>query len=326
MDELDRIECAVSACICTVLLITYNHKPYFRQAIESVLAQKTKYSFKIHVFDDASTDGTSELVREYADRYPDKVKAFIAEENQGAQTNFWSAYQSVDTKYCALLECDDYWCGEEKLELQIDALEQNPECSFCAHNTRIVNVGDTCRRFEDNTLLVTSQEMQGGGIYSLKSFEMLYSGYINHLDSRVIRMCCIDFSELKNKETLLYDNAQFFYLISKGFLFYIDRVMGVYNQTGTGTFSGEKLICRMRTHINNLLQANEDINYAAEKVIYEHLNSFLGYNLWLDDIAQNKREPPKQSSLGWRRWAGIVKFICPPFIIRFLKWVRDCFQ
>ena len=51
-------------CICTVLLISYNHEPYIRLAIESVLSQKTKYKFKVHIFDDASTDGTQQILRE----------------------------------------------------------------------------------------------------------------------------------------------------------------------------------------------------------------------------------------------------------------------
>lgn len=309
-------------CICTVLLITYNHKIYIRKAIESVLAQKTEYQFKIHIFDDASTDGTSDIVQEYAEKYPELITAFISSENQGAQNNFWLAYRSVETKYCALLECDDYWCGEDKLQLQIAALEKHPECSFCAHNTRISNVNDGYRRFEDNTLLVSNPALNHEGVFSLKSFELLYSGYINHVDSRVIRMCCMDFDEVENKETLLYDNAQFFYLLSKGFMYYIDAVMSVYVQTGNGTFSGEDIIHRVRTHIANLLQVNLEVDYVAEKVIYEHLNSFIGYNLWLDDVAKDKRPAPSEDFKTSSKWKSFLKSILPPFITNFLKWCK----
>lgn len=312
----------VKAPICTVLLITYNHVNYFRKAIESVLCQKTKYPYVIHIFDDASTDGTSDIVREYAGKYPDKVKAYISEDNRGAQDNYWDAYHSVDTKYCALLECDDYWCGEDKLELQITALEENPECSFCAHNTRIVNINDGYRRFEDNTLLVNNGALERGGIFSINALEMLYSGYMNHIDSRVIRMCCINFEELESKETLLYDNAQFFYLLSKGFMYYISTVMSVYVQTGSGAFSGEDIVPRVRTHIKNLLQVNAETSYVAEKVIYEHLNSFIGYNLWLDDVAKNKRDAPPSTGKP-SKWKSALKSILPPFITNFLKWCKN---
>ena len=70
-------------CICTVLMIAYNHRPYIRLAIESVISQRTKYKFKVHIFDDASNDGTSDIVREYAKHYPDLIIPFIASENRG---------------------------------------------------------------------------------------------------------------------------------------------------------------------------------------------------------------------------------------------------
>ena len=122
--------------ICTVIIITYNHFPYFEDAIESVLCQKTNYRYEIHIFDDASTDGTSDLVRHYASKYPKLITAHISPKNLGAQGNYWKAYSSVKTKYCIALEADDYWCDDEKLELQIKALETHPECSFCGHNTK----------------------------------------------------------------------------------------------------------------------------------------------------------------------------------------------
>ncbi|HBO59266.1 MAG TPA: glycosyl transferase family 2, partial [Alphaproteobacteria bacterium] len=126
--------------ICTVLLITYNHAPYVAQCIDSVLSQKTKYPFIIKIFDDASTDGSSDIIRAYAVKYPDKIEVHVAQSNQRAQANIWNAYACVDTKYCCLTETDDYWCDDERLELQISALEEHPECSFCGGNTIIKNV------------------------------------------------------------------------------------------------------------------------------------------------------------------------------------------
>ena len=63
--------------ICTVLLISYNHERYIRTAIESVLSQKTKYKYKIHIFDDASTDKSTEIAKEYANKYPGKIYFFF---------------------------------------------------------------------------------------------------------------------------------------------------------------------------------------------------------------------------------------------------------
>ena len=120
--------------LVTVILLTFNHINTFEKAINSVLEQKTNFPFQIVVYDDASTDGTSEIVKKYTD-IPN-VKAVIREENAHGK-NLYLALKDVNTKYYAILETDDYWCDENKLQTQVDILENNPDCSFCAHNTLV---------------------------------------------------------------------------------------------------------------------------------------------------------------------------------------------
>ena len=274
-------------CICTVLLIAYNHKEYIRMAIESVLAQKTEYKFKIHIFDDASTDGTGDIVRKYAGRYPDLIVPFIAEQNRGAQTNFLSAYKSVGTKYCALLECDDYWCDEEKLQLQIDALEQNPDCSFCAHNTLNENINDPYRRKEGGKLFVYNRNVRKTGKYQSEDFNILYgAGWMNHCNSRVIRMSCVDLDALTDKEDFLYDNCQFFYLLYRGGIYFIQRVMSVYNMNMASSFTSLQVQKKISGHFSRLMHIDKSTNGEYERLIYRHLGSFARYWLALDDIEQ----------------------------------------
>jgi glycosyltransferase involved in cell wall biosynthesis len=274
-------------CICTVLLIAYNHKPYIRLAIESALRQRTEYKYKIHIFDDASTDGTSEIVREYAAEYPDKVIPFIAETNGGAQSNIWNAYKSVDTKYCAILECDDYWCDEEKLQLQIDAMEQNPDCSFCAHNTLYININDPWRKKEDGKLLVTNRNVRETGKYSPEDFICLYgAGWLHHGNSRLIRMSCVDLDMLENREDFLYDNCQFFYLFKRGKLYYIQRVMSTYCMNVSSSFTSLGVQNKIKGHFERLMHINQSTNCEFERLIFRHIASFARYWLALDDFAQ----------------------------------------
>ena len=136
--------------ICTVLMVSYNHEDYIKDAIESVLEQKTKYSFKIHIFDDFSQDNTRKIINEYVKKYPKLIIPFFQEKNKGAQGNIWDAYNSVDTKYCILLECDDYWCDKTKLNRQIKIMEKHPECSFCGHNCKIVTLNEEAREYDNN--------------------------------------------------------------------------------------------------------------------------------------------------------------------------------
>lgn len=272
-------------CICTVLLITYNHEPYIRLAIESVISQKTKYKFKVHIFDDASTDGTSDIVREYAERYPDLIIPFIAEQNRGPQENFWAAYKSVDTKYCAMLECDDYWCDEEKLELQIEALEQNSDCSFCAHNSIYQNKDDVYRKKEDKSIFVYNRNVRDTGKYGSADFQPLYgAGWMNHCNSRVIRMSCVDLDNLTDKEDFLYDNAQFFYLLQRGKIYFIQRVMSVYVMNMGSTFTALQVEKKLRGHFDRMLHINQTCGYEYERLIYRHLASFTRYWLGYDEI------------------------------------------
>lgn len=275
-------------CICTVLMISYNHAKYMRKAIESVIYQKTDYRYKIHIFDDASTDGTADIIREYAEKYPKLIVPFIAETNRGAQQNMWEAYNSVDTKYCAFLECDDYWCDEEKLQMQMDALEANPDCSYCAHNTIYENENDTYRKDEDGKIMVYNRNVRDTGKYGPEDFNPLYgAGWVNHSNSRVIRMSCVDLENLEEKEDFLYDNAQFFYLLNRGKVYFIQRVMSVYVMNMSSTFTSLTVQQKIRGHWERMLHINESTDGQFERLIYRHLASFAKYWLDMDDI-ENK--------------------------------------
>lgn len=323
--ELSEKAAIQKKCVCTVLLISYNHVQYIKKAIESVLEQKTRYGYKIYIFDDASSDGTCEIIEDYAKKYPDIISAFISKENKGAQANFWRAVKSVDTPFCAILECDDYWCCDTKLEQQLEALYLNPECSFCAHNTRNLNAGDTYRKFEDSSIMVTLPKLCWDRVVTAHDLEMQYQGYINHINSRVIRMSSVDLESLQEKESFLYDNAQFFYLLAQGPMYYINQVMSVYVQTGKGSFSGERANKKLRIHVNNLMQVNRETNFVVEKIIFEHLSSFMGYWIWLLDVAEGKRtvgeaqnQNPAQITKR-QKVKEIIKYLLPQFVIDFYK-------
>ena len=256
--------------ICTVLLLSYNHCSFISKALDSVLEQKTKYNFKIHIFDDCSNDGTIDIIKIYMKKYPNKIKVFIANKNKGAQKNIWNAYKSVDTKYCALLEGDDFWCDENKLELQIKALEKHPECSFCSHQTKIINIDDKFRPLAHNKLLVKNEKILEKQIISYKNIEKEEKGYINHISSRVIRMSCVNLKSTKYKEAFLYDNCQFYYLLLKGNMYFINKVMNIYVQTGKGRFSSLQPYERINMHIKALSEFNLETNFViAEKIIQE---------------------------------------------------------
>ena len=122
----------------SVLCATFNHEDYLRQTLDSFLAQKTDFPFEVLVNDDASTDGTAEILREYAQRYPDVIRPFYQEENlYSRRMNVYDLvfFPAARGKYIALCEGDDYWNDPEKLQLQVDWLETHPDYSACVHNS-----------------------------------------------------------------------------------------------------------------------------------------------------------------------------------------------
>jgi glycosyltransferase involved in cell wall biosynthesis len=123
----------------SVCCITYNHKQFISQAIEGFLMQKTNFPFEIVIGDDCSTDGASEIIKSYAEKYPDKINVVSGEQNVGAHENMRRVVKHCRGKYIALCEGDDYWTDPYKLQKQVDFLEQNTEYVTCCHYTRVID-------------------------------------------------------------------------------------------------------------------------------------------------------------------------------------------
>ena len=122
----------------SVMCTAFNHKEYVREALEGMVNQQTDFDYEILINDDVSTDGTADIVREYAEKYPTKVRAFFPEKNlysQNIDVYYHTFFPNAQGKYVAFCEGDDYWTDETKLQRQVDFLEEHPEYSACVHNT-----------------------------------------------------------------------------------------------------------------------------------------------------------------------------------------------
>lgn len=123
----------------SVLFITYNHEKYLRQSLDSVLSQKTDFKFEIVVGEDCSTDGTRDILREYRNKFPDKIRLLFRERNFGRPTlNVYETAMECRGKYVATLEGDDYWADEHKLQKAVDFLEAHEEYSGCANPSLLI--------------------------------------------------------------------------------------------------------------------------------------------------------------------------------------------
>ncbi len=126
--------------LVSIRCITYNHEPYIRQCLEGFVMQKANFRFEAIVHDDASTDGTADIIREYAEKYPDIIKPIYETENQYSKHD-GSIRRIMDEhmhgKYIAICEGDDYWTDPLKLQKQVDFLEAHPDYSLCFHNATV---------------------------------------------------------------------------------------------------------------------------------------------------------------------------------------------
>ena len=128
--------------LVTVCVIAYNHERYIAQCLESALRQKTTFPFEVLVRDDASTDGTPAVLKEYAQRYPDKVRLILEPKNTWGDPAYRPVFGRVFApaargRYLASCEGDDYWSDPNKLQTQFDYMESHPACLMCSHATAI---------------------------------------------------------------------------------------------------------------------------------------------------------------------------------------------
>lgn len=111
----------------SIAMMTYYHENYVARAIESVLAQKTQYSYEIVISDDCSKDRTREILLQYAEKYPEIIKLNFNEVNLGISNNNYATRCLCEGRYIATLSGDDYWIDELKLQEQVEYLDTHPE-------------------------------------------------------------------------------------------------------------------------------------------------------------------------------------------------------
>lgn len=125
-----------NSVVVSILCLAYNHEKYIRKTLDGFLNQKTTFAFEVIVHDDASTDNTAAIIRQYEEKYPDIIKGIFQSQNQyskGIHIEKEYMFPMARGKYIAYCEGDDYWCDDEKLEKQVNILEHYPECSICTH-------------------------------------------------------------------------------------------------------------------------------------------------------------------------------------------------
>ena len=149
----ENTECRQQPLTVTIRCLAYNHEPYIRDCLEGFVMQRASFRFEAVVHDDASTDGTAAIIKEYAERYPDIIKPIFETENQYSKHD-GSLRRIMDEhtrgKYVAFCEGDDYWTDPLKLQKQVDFLEAHPEVSLSVCRFNLLNQSDMSMKLFEN--------------------------------------------------------------------------------------------------------------------------------------------------------------------------------
>lgn len=216
--------------LVSINCITYNHEDYIADAIEGFLMQETDFEFEILIHDDASTDRTPDIIREYEKKYSHIVKPIYQKENQysiNKRLPFMNNHNRAKGKYIAICEGDDYWTDPKKLQKQVNYMEEHPECSMTFHAAEwidIINKKNTVYRPYKKNIDVSIKDliMKEGGLFPTASVmykkEILDNPPKFFLDSSV------------------GDHPLALLAATKGRIYYINDVMSVYRKNVKGSW------------------------------------------------------------------------------------------
>lgn len=234
--------------LVSISCTAYNHEQYIREAIDGFLIQKTNFLVEIIIHDDASTDGTAEIIKEYEGNFPQLIFPIYQKENQyskGVKVSPTFNWPRARGKYIALCEGDDYWTDPYKLQRQVDFLEANEEYVLCCHDYSEI------RQSEYFKIKHPKLSKRNVGNSDLKiSLNNMFSPFIIKTLTCVFRRSAIDFDFIKKNNKGFKDIVLFAMLLRNGPGICLNQDMGVYRVSESGVWS---MVDKETQTLNNTL-------------------------------------------------------------------------
>lgn len=223
--------------LVSIRCLVYNHEPYLRQCLDGFVMQKTNFAFEAIVHDDASTDKSADIIREYAAKYPDIIKPIYETENQyskrdGSIRRIMNDAINPTAKYIAICEGDDYWTDPLKLQKQFDFMEANPDYSLCFHPAYV--------KFEnglqERTLYRKWKETDYNGLDIIRQWTIPTASVFFRA-----KFYNKKYLEIANDRRFIYgDIVLFEYMSTKGRIKCINGIMSVYRRNAGGVTEKDK--------------------------------------------------------------------------------------
>lgn len=223
-----------SRIIVSIRCTAFNQAPYIRKCLEGFVMQKTNFPFEAIVHDDASTDGTADIIKEFSNQYPEIIKPILDTENQ------WSKHDESLTrimdeactgKYIATCEGDDFWTDPYKLQKQVNFLEDHPNYTLVHTDFDYVNLDSRVIPTPDIPLYQNLKQRKREG--HIWQYQLVYPSSILYCS------CLYRNGILKNEETFI-DHGLFLCCGRKGKVHYIDEKTSAYRINPEGTMKSKQ--------------------------------------------------------------------------------------
>lgn len=248
-----------SVPLVSVCCITYNHANYIRQAIDGFLMQQTEFPVEIIIHDDASTDGTADIIRQYEERYPGRVRGIYRKENiysTGRKEEILRApFSSALGKYIAMCEGDDYWTHPLKLQKQVAWLEAHPECSLCSHRYQIEKNG----ALEPDP----NEDVFWGRSHVFVTFENYLSPYILKTLAVVFRKDALGeyMARMRGSDTVIWGC-----LLKHGCGVVLNEVMGVYRTGHVSAYASRDRFERAKADLDQVRIMTDEYHFLGPSI------------------------------------------------------------
>ncbi|MGX9985362.1 glycosyltransferase family 2 protein [Soonwooa purpurea] len=282
--------------VVSICSITFNHAPYIRECLDGFLMQQCDFEFEVLIHDDASTDGTQEIIKEYQEKYPDIIKSILQTENQWSQgiRNIQSRYNfsRAKGKYIAMCEGDDYWTDPLKLQKQVDFLEKNGDFVLTFHKAKIKDINSG--KYKEDYLTKVPERYDSPEVFAMKG------NYI-HTPSILFRNIIVNLN-MKYNCSQIGDFFLLLHLVQFGKIGYIEKSMCVY-RVGSGFFSKSSGISKEIELLKCIISAINSLQ--NQKII----NVLISREKLLSDYLKfsNQKLEKKSITLSLKKW--IKKFL-----------------
>lgn len=258
----------------TIRCTAYNHESFIRQCLDGFIMQQTNFRFEAIVHDDASTDGTADIIREYAANYPEFIKPIYQTENQYSKhdgTIGRILNQHTRGKYVAICEGDDYWTDPLKLQKQVDFLESHPDYVVCVHRYKMYHQASNMM-----DEIIYPLEMPKAGSFDL-TYYVESQGWFTQPLTTMYRNHILD-NDLVKKMKYYKDVTFFYLLLKKGKGYIMPDCCGVYRIHSGGIYS---CIPHSQKILNGLLTIEEicrlDYNAYSVQFLLVYIKNHLPY-------------------------------------------------